>query len=90
MSHERIRDALDVAVRFGSIGGEHHKAWVIDQMVRALTGCPMVLASANDAHGSPYEYAARGESPEYSELVRAACDGDDGPGSYAWDVGIAP
>lgn len=30
--------ALEYAYRFGGIGGEHHKAWVIDQMVRALTG----------------------------------------------------
>lgn len=30
--------ALDVARRYGSIDGAHHKAWVIDQMVRALTG----------------------------------------------------
>ena len=26
----------DFAVRFGGISGDHHKAWVIDQMVRAL------------------------------------------------------
>ena len=30
--------ALDLAVRYGGIDGEHHKAWVIDQMVRALAG----------------------------------------------------
>lgn len=30
--------ALEVAYRFGGIGGEHHKTWVVDQMVRALTG----------------------------------------------------
>lgn len=35
---EQIEEALDVAVRYGGIAGDHHKAWVIDQMVRALTG----------------------------------------------------
>ena len=30
--------AIELAVRFGGIGGDHHKAWVIDQMVRALAG----------------------------------------------------
>lgn len=35
---KRIQAALDVAHRFGGIDGEHHKEWVIDQMVRALTG----------------------------------------------------
>lgn len=32
---ERIKAALDCA---SAVDGAHHKAWVIDQMVRALTG----------------------------------------------------
>lgn len=35
---DRIQAALDIAWRYGSIGGDHHKMWVIDQMVRALHG----------------------------------------------------
>lgn len=35
---KNIAKALDVAVRYGSTDGAHHKAWVIDQMVRALCG----------------------------------------------------
>jgi hypothetical protein len=35
---ERIAKALEVAGRFGTTDGAHHKQWVIDQMVRALTG----------------------------------------------------
>lgn len=34
----RITDALDIAWRYGQIGGDHHKTWVIDQMVRVLCG----------------------------------------------------
>ncbi len=34
---DRIRSALHVAVHYGGFDGAHHKAWVIDQMVRALT-----------------------------------------------------
>lgn len=34
----RIGRAIEVACRFGQIDGSHHKAWVIDQMVRELTG----------------------------------------------------
>jgi hypothetical protein len=33
-----IRQALEVARNYGSTDGEWHKQWVIDQMVRALTG----------------------------------------------------
>jgi len=36
--HKRIADALEMAMRYGGIDGSHHKSWVIDQMVRALTG----------------------------------------------------
>lgn len=30
--------AVEIAIRFGGIDGDHHKAWVIDQMLRALLG----------------------------------------------------
>lgn len=33
-----IADALRIAERYGQTDGAHHKAWVIDQMVRALLG----------------------------------------------------
>lgn len=35
---QRIERAILIAVQWGSISGDHHKAWVIDQMVRALAG----------------------------------------------------
>lgn len=33
-----VEKALEIALRYGGIDGAHHKMWVIDQMVRALTG----------------------------------------------------
>jgi hypothetical protein len=87
---ERIDKALELAVAYGGIDGNHHKAWVIDQMVRALTGCPPVTKSAVDCNMVPYNYVTQGESEEYRRLVRDACDGEDGPDTYAWDVGIPP
>lgn len=35
---KQIQQALKIAFDYGQADGEHHKAWVIDQMVRALTG----------------------------------------------------
>jgi hypothetical protein len=89
-----IQRALAYAVRYGGIDGDHHKAWVIDQMVRALTGCPTVEKTAS-SYGKLYTYSAQGESDEYKQLVAEACDGEDGPDTYTWntgvwDVGIAP
>ena len=35
---KQIEKALDLIFNYGQIDGEHHKTWVIDQIVRALTG----------------------------------------------------
>ena len=35
---DKIKKALNIAHGYGGIDGDHHKMWVIDQMVRALTG----------------------------------------------------
>lgn len=63
---EKIKAAIDLAVKYGGIDGAHHKDWVIDQMVRVLAG------------------------EKYEEVVRDACNGEDGPDTYSWDIGIAP
>jgi hypothetical protein len=62
----KINEAIELAVGYGGIDGDHHKMWVIDQIVRILAG------------------------DEYDEIIRKACDGEDGPDTYDWDVGIAP
>ncbi|MFZ2992628.1 MAG: hypothetical protein WA061_02825 [Microgenomates group bacterium] len=35
---QRMINAIRIAIRYGQIDGGHHKAWVIDQMVRELSG----------------------------------------------------
>lgn len=35
---ERAHRALALAIELGQVDGAHHKMWVIDQMVRELTG----------------------------------------------------
>ena len=37
-AEKRIKEAIELAVNFGSNDGAHHKDWVIDQMVRKLAG----------------------------------------------------
>lgn len=86
----RIKKALEIAISYGGIDGAHHKDWVIDQMVRALTGCPMEKATALDCNKKVYEYEHQGVSEEYAKLIKEACDGEDGPETYSWEEGIAP
>ena len=87
---ERIKMALGLAVQYGQIDGDHHKAWVIDQMVRALTGCPEITKTATDHRGEEFNYDALGESDEYLHFIAEAKDGRDGPDTYSWNEGIAP
>lgn len=87
---QRIQKALAYANELGGVDGGHHKAFAIDQMVRALTGCPMVWKTAVDCNGEAYQYETQGESEEYKMFVAAATAGEDGPNTYEWDSGIAP
>ena len=55
---EEIKKALYFAFNYGSIDGEHHKTWVIDQMVRVLTGLSYDdwVATHNDGEDGPDTY----------------------------------
>lgn len=72
----RIKNALEIAHTYSQIDGDHHKKWTIDTMVRALLGDPF-----------PEEQK---DTPEYKEFIKSYCDGEDGPETYSWDIGIAP
>lgn len=87
---DRIADALNFADSYGQEDGGHHKMWVIDQMVRCLTGCPLVEHTKNDAYGSPYTFQELGESDEYRTFIAEHNAGEDGPDTYHWDEGTAP
>lgn len=76
---KRIEKALKLA-EYGSYDGGHHKMWVIDQIVRALTGCKLDKTNT--------EFIK--ESEEYLKWVDNFKYGEDGPETYAWDTGIAP
>lgn len=85
-AEQRITKALAIAVAYGSIDGAHHKDWTIDQMVRALTGCPVGLNPGSPGQPSAREHVAQLESQEYKELVAEVCNGD----AEGWPTGIAP
>lgn len=78
---ERLAGALEVISKYGYIDGAHHKQWVLDQVVRYITDCPVVNMTARDGH----TYDALGESEEY--LAWAGSDDED---YDDWDRGIAP
>lgn len=78
----RIAWALECARRYGQTDGAHHKAWVIDQMVRALLGCMPTV--------NTYGFRSFDVSEQYRSWIASATFGEDGPNTYSWDEGIAP
>lgn len=86
----RINYALSVAFSLASFDGEHHKDYAIDQIVRKLTGCPLLAGKAKDINGEEYTYYYQGESEEYKEWVKNYNAGKDGPNTYEWKVGTPP
>jgi len=89
-AEQRIALALAIAYDYGQVDGDHHKAWVIDQMVRALTDCPSEVKYGTDSQGYKYSYSVQGESEEYKHWVKTHNNGEDGPDTYSWDEGITP
>lgn len=79
----RIKRALDVIADCGDAEGDHHKQWVLDQVVRALTGGPKLWEPG-------MKKQRQSGSREYEAWVRRYEDGEDGPKTYEWDKGIAP
>lgn len=61
----RISEALNLAFRFGQIDGEHHKTWVIDQMVRILadSGYEQFVKDYNNGDGPDTHKWDKGIAP---------------------------
>lgn len=57
-SERRMNLAINVAVQYSGADGAHHKAWVIDQMVRALAGdqYERIVADAKAGEDGPETY----------------------------------
>lgn len=60
-------DRINLALAFAGI--DRPPDWVVDQMVRALTGCPWEAAERVNADGEPYDSYAQGESAAYREWI---------------------
>ena len=87
---DRINAALDIAECYGNVDGSHHKMWCIDQMVRALLGCPDRDQTETRDDGVEYTFTYQGENKAYEQWVANVTEGNDGPDTYEWDVGIPP
>lgn len=57
-AEEKIEEALKMILRYGGIDGGHHKMWVLDQVVRILTGddYEQWVTDAKDGEDGPNTY----------------------------------
>lgn len=78
--------ALRLVWAYGQIDGDHHKAWVLDQVARVLLGTSVILIEAKWENGKSEIRFKTGEpTAEYRAWAEAmAADG------YSYDVGVPP
>lgn len=66
----RLESAISIIDNFGSESESQHKSWVIDQVLRALTGCAIETTG---------KYNKQGKNDEYLKIIGAAnCEWDEG------------
>jgi len=96
--HRNIAEALAIIFSFGQIDGAHHKAWVLDQVVRKLTE-DHYEDFVNSHNFGDLDIS----NPELLAQYRKIGEGDYYEGDftedeislvennyYEWDEGIAP
>jgi hypothetical protein len=71
---------------YGGIDGEHHKAWILDQVARILHGTPVIVTEARWENG---EREIRFRTGPPSETYLTWVEGMKA-GEYSYDEGIAP
>jgi len=77
---------------YGGIDGSHHKAWVMDQVVRILNGTKVILSKAEWKNGTiNHRFNLDEPSQKYLDWVKEyEGEEDDGEIMYEYDIGIAP
>ena len=82
--------ALQYIMLYGGIDGAHHKDWLLDQVARILNGATVTVELAKWDNGKQNIEYSVGENEQYHKWVQYLKDGEDGPETYGYDVGIAP
>lgn len=79
---------------YGQIDGDHHKAWVLDQVARILQGTKVIISEASWGNGHrEYRFRVSDKlSPKYLTW-RTKMLGEidqNGDAEYGYEEGIAP
>lgn len=79
---------------YGQIDGEHHKQWVLDQVVRIIKRTPLVITLAKWSNGEEEYRVKTGDPSEGYKLwvkdMLGKWDEEDEEYEYEYDEGISP
>jgi len=79
---------------YGQIDGDHHKAWVLDQVARILKGTPVIVKEARWDNGeSEYRLNLAEPSEKYTSWVKemqGEYDEEYEEYEYGYNTGITP
>lgn len=86
--------AVNYIERYGQIDGDHHKLWVMDQVVRILKGTPVELKIAR-WDGGYHEYRPITGKPsveylQWVEIMKGEYNEEDDEYEYGYDEGVVP
>lgn len=90
-AHKKEDWAMSFIEAYGQIDGDHHKAWVLDQVARILNGTKVIVTTARweDGH-KEYRINVGKPSKKYLGWVKSMQFGEDGDETYGYEEGIAP
>jgi len=76
---------------YGSIDGDHHKVWLLDQLARILNGTKVIVTVKEWDNGDfQHRFSLAEPTQKYWDWVADVKNGEDGPDTYDYDFGIAP
>lgn len=76
--------------KYGGIYGDHHKAWVIDQIAQIMKGCDIEVRIRRWEDGHTETQFEVIPNLRYYNWIKEMKYGEDGPETYEYDQGIAP
>ena len=83
----RVGVVLELINSYGGEDGSDHKQWVLDQIVRVLTGCQF----KGKTEGQANTFINFDKNDNYLQWVKKYEYGDeDLEDTYSWDEGTAP
>jgi len=76
---------------YGQTDGDHHKAWLLDQIARIIKGARIIITVDKWDNEVEVINVDIGEpTPEYWQWIKEVKSGEDGPETYSYKFGIAP